>query len=70
MNNSIVYTYTRLSKKTRMSKNMLEIARINQEARDHGMTYGSYLAGTDPIIARKHERPTLYHAVQKCNKLS
>ena len=29
-----------------MSKNMLEIARINQEAREHGVTYGVYVAGT------------------------
>lgn len=37
-----------------MTPNMLEIARINQEARDRGMTYGSYVAGSDMISGRKH----------------
>ena len=54
MNQSIVYTYTRITKTPRMTPNMLEIARINQEARDRGMTYGSYVAGSAKIVGRKH----------------
>ena len=59
MNQTIVYTYTRLTKTPRMTPNMLDIARINQEARACGMTYGSYVAGSAPIIARKHNQAYL-----------
>lgn len=45
-NQNIIYVYTRTTKKPRMTKNMLEIARINREAREHGVTYGVYVAGT------------------------
>lgn len=49
----------------RMTENMLAIARINQEARNAGLTYGAYLAGTDPTINNHIDHDSLYAAIHK-----